>query len=129
MRDILGNHLLRLAIVEGAVLLALALVLLARIALRYDGTCGSIFPFVGEPARPCSWLEYMGRMLVLVGGLGLLSLRSWRGAVLVLAVLLVPAGCYILVGGFSLWLASGLALVVLLALAGRVVEWFERAAR
>jgi hypothetical protein len=71
----------------------------------------------------------MGRMLVLVGGLGLLSLRSWRGAVLVLAVLLVPAGCYILVGGFSLWLASGLALVVLLALAGRVVEWFERAAR
>jgi hypothetical protein len=121
MDDTLRDHLLRLALVEGAVLLIGVLSLIMVIALGYTGTCGSILPFIGAQDQPCSWLDYMGRMLVVVGGLGLLSLLNWRGLLLVLVVLLVPAGCYLLVGRHSLWLAVALAVGMLALLA--VVAW------
>jgi hypothetical protein len=121
MDNTLRDHLLRLALVEGAVVLIGVLVLFVVIALGYTGTCGSILPFIGAQDQPCSWLEYMGRMLLIVGGLGLLSLLNWRGLLLVLLVLLVPAGCYLLVGRHSLWLAIALAVGVLALLA--VVIW------
>lgn len=121
MDNTLRDHLLRLALVEGAVLLIGVLALLVVIAFGYTGTCGSILPFIGAHDQPCSWLDYMGRMLLLVGGFGLLSLLSWRGLLLVLVVLLVPAGCYLLVGRHSLWLAVVLAVGVLALLA--VVAW------
>jgi hypothetical protein len=117
----LRDHLLRLALVEGAVLLMGMLALFVVIALGYNGTCGSILPFIGAQDQPCSWLEYMGRTLLLVGGFGLLSLLNWRGLLLVLVVLLVPVGCYLLVGRHSLWLAVALAVGVLALLA--VVAW------
>jgi len=63
----------------------------------------------------------MGRMLLMVGGFGLLSLLSWRGLLLVVVVLLVPAGCYLLVGRHSLWPAVALAVGVLVLPA--VVVW------
>jgi hypothetical protein len=121
MDNTLRDHLLRLALVEGAVVLIGVLSLFVVIALGYTGTCGSILPFIGAQEQPCSWLEYMGRMLLIVGGLGLLSLLNWRGLLLVLLVLLVPAGCYLLVGRHSLWLAIALAVGVLALLA--VVAW------
>jgi hypothetical protein len=117
MDNTLRDHLLRLALVEGAVVLIGVLVLFVVIALGYTGTCGSILPFIGAQEQPCSWLEYMGRMLLIVGGLGLLSLLNWRGLLLVLLILLVPAGCYLLVGRHSLWLAVALAVGVLALLA------------
>jgi hypothetical protein len=117
MDNTLRDHLLRLALVEGAVVLIGVLVLFVVIALGYTGTCGSILPFIGAQDQPCSWLEYMGRMLLIVGGLGLLSLLNWRGLLLVLLILLVPAGCYLLVGRHSLWLAVALAVGVLALLA------------
>jgi hypothetical protein len=121
MDNTLRDHLLRLALVEGAVLLSGVLALLVVIAFGYTGTCGSILPFIGVQEQPCSWLDYMGRTLLIVGGFGLLSLLNWRGLLLVLAVLLVPAGCYLLVGRHSLWLAVALAVGVLVLLA--VVAW------
>lgn len=121
MDNTLRDHLLRLALVEGAVVLIGVLSLFVVIALGYNGTCGSILPFIGAQDQPCSWLEYMGRMLLIVGGLGLLSLLNWRGLLLVLLVLLVPAGCYLLMGRHSLWLAIALAVGVLALLA--VVAW------
>jgi hypothetical protein len=117
MDNTLRDHLLRLALVEGAVVLIGVLALFVVIALGYTGTCGSILPFIGAQEQPCSWLEYMGRMLLIVGGLGLLSLLNWRGLLLVLLILLVPAGCYLLVGRHSLWLAVALAVGVLALLA------------
>jgi hypothetical protein len=60
-------------------------------------------------------------MLLIVGGLGLLSLLNWRGLLLVLLILLVPAGCYLLVGRHSLGLAVALAVGVLALLV--VVAW------
>jgi hypothetical protein len=117
MDNTLRDHLLRLALVEGAVVLIGVLSLFVVIALGYTGTCGSILPFIGAQEQPCSWLEYMGRMLLIVGGLGLLSLLNWRGLLLVLLILLVPAGCYLLVGRHSLWLAVALAVGVLALLA------------
>jgi hypothetical protein len=117
MDNTLRDHLLRLALVEGAVVLIGVLVLFVVIALGYTGTCGSILPFIGAQEQPCSWLEYMGRTLLIVGGLGLLSLLNWRGLLLVLVVLLVPSGCYLLVGRHSLWLAVALAVGVLTLLA------------
>lgn len=107
------DHLLRLALVEGAVLLIGVVALLVAIASDYNGTCGSILPFIGAQEQPCSWLDYMGRTLLLVGGFGLLSLLNWRGLLVVLVVLLVPAVCYLLVGRHSLWLAVVLAVGVL----------------
>jgi hypothetical protein len=121
MDNTLRDHLLRLALVEGAVVLIGVLSLFVVIALGYTGTCGSILPFIGAQDQPCSWLEYMGQTLLLVGGLGLLSLLNWRGLLVVLVVLLVPAGCYLLVGRHSLWLAIALAVGVLALLA--VVAW------
>lgn len=96
------------------------LALLMVIAFGYNGTCGSILPFIGVQDQPCSWLDYMGQMLLLVGGFGLLSLFSGRGMLLVLVVLLVSAGCYLLVGRHSLWLAIALAVGVLTLLAAGV---------
>jgi len=113
----LRDHLLRLALVEGAVVLMGVLALLVVIAFGYTGTCGSILPFIGAQAQPCSWLDYMGHMLLVVGGFGLLALLTWRGLLLVVVVLLVPAGCYLLVGRHSLWLAVVLAVGVLTLLA------------
>jgi hypothetical protein len=121
MDDSLRDHLLRLVLVEGAVLLMGVLALIVVIAFGYTGTCGSILPFIGAQDQPCSWLDYMGRTLLLVGGFGLLSLLNWRGLLLVLVVLLVPAGCYLLVGRHSLWLAVALAVGVLALLT--VVAW------
>jgi hypothetical protein len=121
MDNSLRDHLLRLALVEGAVVLIGVAVLLVVIAFGYNGTCGSILPFISAQDQPCSWLEYMGQMLLIVGGFGLLSLLTWRGLLLVLVVLLVPAGCYLLVGRHSLWLAVALAVGVLALLA--IVAW------
>jgi len=117
MGNTLRDHLLRLALVEGAVVLIGVMALLVVIAFGYNGTCGSILPFIGAQDQPCSWLEYMGRTLLIVGGFGLLSLLNWRGLLLVLVVLLVPAGCYLLVGQHSLWLAVALGVGVLTLLA------------
>jgi len=121
MDNTLRDHLLRLALVEGAVVLIGVLALLVVIAFGYTGTCGSILPFIGAQEQPCSWLEYMSRTLLLIGGFGLLSLLNWRGLLVVLLVLLVPAGCYLLVGRHSLWLAVAFAVGVLALLV--VVAW------
>jgi hypothetical protein len=121
MSNTLREHLLRLALVEGAVMLIGGLALLLVIAAGYNGTCGSILPFIGAQEQPCSWVTYMGRTLLLVGGFGLLSLFNWRGLLLVLLVLLVPAGCYLLVGRYSLWITIVLAVAILALLT--VMTW------
>ncbi|MEM8530730.1 MAG: hypothetical protein AAGF95_07800 [Chloroflexota bacterium] len=115
MSSTIQTHLVRLAIVEGAVLLIGVCIQVIWIAFGYRGTCGGLLPFISSP-RPCSWLEYMQDMLSLVGGLTLAALISWYGVIVMLIVLLIPAVCYVLVGQRSLVLAIALSVAIFVAL-------------
>ena len=115
MSSTIQTHLVRLVIVEGAVLLIGVCIQVIWIAFGYRGTCGGLLPFLSSP-RPCSWLEYMQGMLSLVGGLTLAALMSWYGVGVMLIALLIPAICYVLVGERNLILAIALSVAIFVAL-------------
>lgn len=109
------THLVRLAIVEGAVLLIGVCIQVIWIAFGYRGTCGGLLPFISS-SRPCSWLEYMQDMLSLVGSLTLAALISWYGLLVVFIVLFIPTICYMFVGQRNLVLAIALSVSIFVTL-------------
>jgi hypothetical protein len=91
------EHLARLLILEGALMLAGLLLLAGYFAPGYNGRCGGLLPFLGG-TRPCSRWEYVGTMLLFTGGMLLAALHEgWRARLVLLGALLLPVVLYALV--------------------------------
>lgn len=79
------QHYLRRGLyVTCAIILCVALVLLVRIGLSYDGICTSAIPEVAAP-RPCSFWQYVTRNAILFGLI--LAVAYWP---LLLMIVLLP---------------------------------------
>lgn len=86
------RHYLRRGLyVTLAILLCVALVLLVRIGLSYDGICTSAIPEVGAPT-PCSFWQYVSRNTILFG----LILAAVYWPLLLVIVLLPPLIGYLI---------------------------------
>jgi hypothetical protein len=69
-----------------AVLSLFVIAIIVQLALRYDGKCGGLFPFLAGP-RPCSLWEHVRDSALL--GIAILWIEYWP---IVLALLVVPVG-------------------------------------
>jgi hypothetical protein len=73
-------------LLAGIVILLLALAwMIITAAITYDGTCGSLLPFMGT-SRPCSLVEYLHNDLSLT--LAAILTEFWWG---IAAILLIPS--------------------------------------
>lgn len=73
-------------LLAGIVILLLPLAwMIINVTITYDGTCGSLLPFMGT-SRPCSLVEYLYNHLSLT--LAIILTEFWWG---IAAILLIPS--------------------------------------